>query len=483
MLNLLTAAAASAFFALWIFLFLMMVFPFNILISIAVFFGAIAWSYLNIVKTWIELGDDGITIRKGVITEERSTYLYSQIQDIKEAQSLPEMILGIKGIRIVTMTQMSAFAAQLPAFSVADAEEIKSAIFGKIKEADEAGKAKAGKKPADTQSQQEPEAKTNPFPLSLVGALIWPAIITAVSFPFVLLVLVIGGAQAVAGISSLLGYIPFILLASLAAVVRVATIKYSISSDRFEISYGLLSMQKASFDISKIQDIVIVRGLLERMLGLSFAKAETGSVDYLAASGDSKNLLAVDTGLPFMRRDDALRLREMLFSCNELRQGQSSEPLSRRIPLDPSKPAKKTAATAITLAIIIAITIALVWAVSKEFPTILALLAGAIVLGVILVKYLVEALYYKSYYYNESEDILYIRKGVITITEIAMPFHRIENIFVDQDMFDMVFGLYDLHISTVTPTSGMQSHIDGLNRENAEKLRGQLLKRVKSASG
>jgi len=49
---------------------------------------------------------------------------------------------------------------------------------------------------------------------------------------------------------------------------------------------------------------------------------------------------------------------------------------------------------------------------------------------------------------------------------------------VDQDLLDRIFGLYDVHLSSATISSGMEAHIDGLEKQAAEGLRNILLQTV-----
>ena len=55
-----------------------------------------------------------------------------------------------------------------------------------------------------------------------------------------------------------------------------------------------------------------------------------------------------------------------------------------------------------------------------------------------------------------------------------------QDVYVDQDIFDRMFGLWDVHVSTATMMSGMEAHIDGVKRENAMKLREMLLQKIRS---
>lgn len=92
--------------------------------------------------------------------------------------------------------------------------------------------------------------------------------------------------------------------------------------------------------------------------------------------------------------------------------------------------------------------------------------------------FLYQYLYYKFYYYDFKADKAEIRKGVIAIATGHVRYERIQNIFVDQDVLDRIFGLYDVHYETAGETSGFYSHVDGLNKENADKLIAFLNERV-----
>lgn len=81
-----------------------------------------------------------------------------------------------------------------------------------------------------------------------------------------------------------------------------------------------------------------------------------------------------------------------------------------------------------------------------------------------------EYYYYKLYYYNFTDEAGEIRKGVISKATGHVRYERLQNIYIDQDVLDRIFGLYDVHYETAGERSDFYSHVDGLNKENAEKL-------------
>lgn len=96
--------------------------------------------------------------------------------------------------------------------------------------------------------------------------------------------------------------------------------------------------------------------------------------------------------------------------------------------------------------------------------------------------------YIKRYYYSADKDFLTIKKNVFTPTEIHVQYQKIQDVYVDQDLIDRFFGLYDVHIASATVSSGIEAHIDGVEKEAAEGLKTFLLSSIRgggtsSASG
>ena len=79
-------------------------------------------------------------------------------------------------------------------------------------------------------------------------------------------------------------------------------------------------------------------------------------------------------------------------------------------------------------------------------------------------------------------DVIVIRKGVRMPKEIRIPYNRMQNVYVDRDFFDIIYGLYDVHLATADATSHFYAHIDGVNEENAAKLRELILNKIKESS-
>ncbi|MFA6095336.1 MAG: PH domain-containing protein [Candidatus Paceibacterota bacterium] len=90
--------------------------------------------------------------------------------------------------------------------------------------------------------------------------------------------------------------------------------------------------------------------------------------------------------------------------------------------------------------------------------------------------------YIKRYYYEDENDFLTIKKGVFAPTEIHVQYLKIQDVFVDQDLVDRIMGLYDVHISSATAASGIEAHIDGVEKAAADGLKQLLLAKIKDSS-
>ena len=98
---------------------------------------------------------------------------------------------------------------------------------------------------------------------------------------------------------------------------------------------------------------------------------------------------------------------------------------------------------------------------------------------IILLNYLYQRWYFAVYFYDLNNDYIVIKKGPITPKEITIPYERIQDVYVDQDLLDRILGIYDVHISSATISSGLEAHIDGVEIESANGLRNLILETIK----
>jgi putative membrane protein len=164
-----------------------------------------------------------------------------------------------------------------------------------------------------------------------------------------------------------------------------------------------------------------------------------------------------------------------------------------KYPLSTKKVLKKTISGALAWAILLLIIYGLpsVFLIQfSDFTDFIGKYFGLLTVGifvllfpVVILIYIYQQWYYAVYFYDLTEDYVIIRKGPITPREITIPYERIQDIYVDQDLLDRMFGLYDVHLSSATITSGMEAHIDGLEKTAADGLRALLLQTVSKKIG
>ncbi len=113
-----------------------------------------------------------------------------------------------------------------------------------------------------------------------------------------------------------------------------------------------------------------------------------------------------------------------------------------------------------------------------QFVSVVLLFFGLLILFAAW-QWFYENKYFDAYFYNVDNDFLIIKKGWITPREIVLPYEKLQDVYMDQDILDRIFGLWDVHVSTATMMSGASAHIDGVNGENANKIRNLLLEKVR----
>jgi membrane protein YdbS with pleckstrin-like domain len=161
----------------------------------------------------------------------------------------------------------------------------------------------------------------------------------------------------------------------------------------------------------------------------------------------------------------------------------ATSPTREKFPLSNKKIIKKTITSTIGLLILVAFYLPFAIAMGfvgelRIFLGVITLLFFAFIGIVILLSYFYQKWYFAVYFYDLTEDYIIIRKGPITPREITIPYERVQDVYIDQDIFDRFFGLYDVHLSSATVSSGMAAHIDGVEKLAADGLRAMLLETV-----
>ena len=157
--------------------------------------------------------------------------------------------------------------------------------------------------------------------------------------------------------------------------------------------------------------------------------------------------------------------------------------LREKYPLENKKPLKKTIEKVWSWFLFLSLIIFFIFITKFNknvlLPTIPIIIVVLILLFLLFISiYFYEIFYMRYYFYDIVEANLIIKKGVFSRNEITIPFNRLQDVYVDQDVLDRIFGLYDVHVSSATHISSQLSHIDGLNKRNSEKIKGFILQRI-----
>jgi len=102
----------------------------------------------------------------------------------------------------------------------------------------------------------------------------------------------------------------------------------------------------------------------------------------------------------------------------------------------------------------------------------LVLVGGLFSLGVSIVAYY-------RYFYQVKDDQLLIQKGVFNRSRVKLPFERIQNLHIEQNVLHRMLGVVSLRIESAG-SAGSEVTIDALKRPNAELLRDYIFEYKRS---
>jgi len=381
-------------------------------------------------------------------------------------QGFFDILLRMKSVKIVTMTMLSSDAGKIPQLNIKDAEYLKNLVLERIVSLQTATDRFPGQKKAGTPIENTFPIMKARYALSLIAS----SLLFLILFYFFVLY-----SFPESTYLTIFLIIPLLLIVP-GALIMPFTTKYWLGNENIEIQYGLLPRIRLTILYSRIQDIILEKGFIGRILGLWQVKVETGANEEYEYGGKSYKTL---NSIPALLKDDAFMLKKLLIKSMGYGSEEGTTPLVHEIPLEGSKPLKKTISFIVPLLIIFVIAFIIAVIYFQSYLSSVFLPAIATFLITLLLKFVRELLYLRSYYYNFTTNMLIISKGVISIKEISLPFDKIQNVFVDQDIFDRIFGLFDVHVSTVSERSRMEAHIDGLSMENANRLKEILLGKIK----
>lgn len=112
-----------------------------------------------------------------------------------------------------------------------------------------------------------------------------------------------------------------------------------------------------------------------------------------------------------------------------------------------------------------------------------------ILIFLVVLAFIWSHLSYRFYKYELTEDGFRKELGVIWKKYVTIPYDRIQNVDIYRGLLARILGLSDLQIQTAGMSvtvgrygiagAGSEGRLPGLSREEAEKIRDELIKRAK----
>jgi len=99
--------------------------------------------------------------------------------------------------------------------------------------------------------------------------------------------------------------------------------------------------------------------------------------------------------------------------------------------------------------------------------------------ALIVVLYIIWIfLFYKSFWYSLDKEGIRIHKGIITISDMLIPYNKIRNVNVTRGLFQRFFNIGSITIELIGYTEAdiVESDIPGI--KNAEEIAKKLLKKI-----
>jgi uncharacterized membrane protein YdbT with pleckstrin-like domain len=496
-----SAALATGFLLLWVAgAWGLIGFPF-----IFAFTAAIA--YLDYTAISYRLRGDGVLVRTGYFIPKESIFLYRNIQDVEDQQTLMDRLFGTHTLLIKTMTSSSAIAARLKYISPEDAENSRRRILENCKgSAKEAAEASPSHDPSHSRTRPaEPpmmDALRSPYGnmfykrahyyVAFVSAA-WLALAAASAIVLLLLPAAYWG-MGFAALAAGTGLVALLAAATYAgAAISSMSFTYALEREFAQIQIRFVSTTKRQILYRKIQDIERNVSLTDSFAGLADVALETGAKEVLQDRNRGEyasSSTVANEVVPALSYADAEKVRDVVARQMEVSlAGLEDDPLFKAAPLSAWKPLKKTLSWAVYSAVLIgALGLAAFaygyysaggsLALGLWYALYAKAAASAASFAACGLKYLYELEYLKRYRYDANADVLVIRKGVFGWRELTIPFSKIQDVYVDRDLLDIAFGLWDVHVSTATGRSLLNAHMDGLDAASAEAVATHIVERI-----
>ncbi len=441
--------------------------------------GSIVYGYLWWRSAEYEVREAGVFKKSGVFNKEQVLFLYNQVQNVEENAEFLDLLLGLKNLKISTMSAASS-GNMLVGLDAGVASRLREEILARLSKPKT--ESVVGKKVVSSRARLGvAETASVPYkmasgPAFLAYFLIGAAMALAVMSFFVGGAIVANAGTVTANAQTALVVLIVSAVAGVVAgVSMILPYSYSVSGSQLNVTYSLFRLRTSNCRLDRIQNAVIYEPFFYRFFGIASLKIETGAQD-----GQREGELYSTFSIPALKSKDAHALKDLLFEKGGAAGKGVYRNLREAFPLEKAVPLKRTTKFAVYAFLLVIAAMVFAPFFLSPFPNYVNLLpyGFAAFAALILIKFVYERAYFKNFAYATTDGVLKVTKGVFGRTTAYAPYSRVQNVFVDQDIFDNAFDLVDVHLSTVGASSAAEMHVDGLNRDNAAKIKDELLSLV-----
>jgi uncharacterized membrane protein YdbT with pleckstrin-like domain len=120
----------------------------------------------------------------------------------------------------------------------------------------------------------------------------------------------------------------------------------------------------------------------------------------------------------------------------------------------------------------------------SSYASIGALIILGTFIGALIIIILISWLTYANYLFALGEDALKIRRGILDREEVAIPYRQIQNVDIEEDITDRMWGVCRLIILTAghedepKPEGESEGILPVIDKALAEQLQAELLHRT-----
>lgn len=288
---------------------------------------------------------------------------------------------------------------------------------------------------------------------------------------WVLVILSIGSTQIGFGVRSAAALVAAGLAVALAyQFVYVRRFTYELTRDTFDMASGVLSRRTREIPYTRVQNVDVRRGFVQRLLGLAEVRIET------AGGGET------EASLRFVSADEADRLRSEI--GRRKRGATADEPEQTGDLLFAISPTELLllGAVKVDLRLLSAVTVFLpviIPSLSREFPLVsLAAVAPILFAGLVGLAVVVSSAHAVTTYYGfrltRTADELLYERGLLQTYSGTIPLDKVQSISLSENVLARFLGYASVAVETAGyapgEEGGSQSAVPIADRERAVEL-------------